>query len=310
MQYIYGIDVGGTTVKIGIFTKAGELKDKWEIDTNISNNGSQILLDIAKAIKTYNKSNGILDSMILGYGFGVPGPVKKGIALRCPNLGWGETDVPSIFSDLIKHENVKCGNDANVAAAGEFWFRKHQGISNLVLFTLGTGVGGGLVINNQVIDGSHGGGGELGHIIVETNHPKNCSCGLKGCLETVASARGIVEVAKDFLSVDNNSILSKHAHLSAKNIFDAAKNQDVLAMKVVDKVSEYLGQAAASIAVTVDPEVFIIGGGVSNAGNILVEHVTKHYKKYAHFSVKDTHFELAVLGNDAGMLGAAYLVLL
>ncbi|MDY0210523.1 MAG: ROK family protein [Acholeplasma sp.] len=308
-MYVFGIDVGGTSVKIGFLNRQGDLLDAWTIPTDITNDGENILYDIAKSAKDYLTKKDIKDSEVLGFGFGLPGPVFEDVAIRCPNLGWENVNVKEAFCAAYgKSVNVKAGNDATVAAAGEYWQRNIKG--DIVFITLGTGVGGGIVANGKVIDGAHGGGGEIGHIRVNFDTPQACTCGLSGCLETECSIRGIIRMAREIIqSNDLPTVLRDDDSLNPRLIFNAAKKNDAVGLKVADKVGYYLAIACASIAVTTDPKAFIIGGGISNAGQILIDAIEKHFVKFAHFSVKDMPFELANLGNDAGMYGAAYLII-
>lgn len=307
-MYVYGIDIGGTTVKIGLLGVSGKLIKSFSIKTNTSDNGKYILDDIAQAIKAFNHEQGILDDDILGFGFGLPGPTLKDIAIRCPNLGWENVDVKTAFSKAYgKTLNVKASNDANVAAAGEYWQKNMTG--DLVFITLGTGVGGGIITHGKVVDGAHGAGGEIGHIRVNHQNPEACSCGLDGCLETECSIRGVIKNARKYLKQGIKSSLKDDDSLTPKMIFDAAKENDPVGLKVVDETGFYLGLACSQIAVTTDPELILIGGGISHAGPILIDAITKHYKKFAHFAVQGMRFELANLGNDAGMYGAAYLII-
>lgn len=309
MKYVFGIDVGGTSVKIGFLNEQGELLDRFSVLTDTSNHGDNILFDIANAIKAFIKEKNINETDILGFGFGLPGPVHNDFVVRCPNLGWDSVFMPEAFSAAYgKSVNVKATNDATAAAVGEYWQQEMN--DDMVFFTLGTGVGGGIVINQKGVDGVHGAGAELGHIRVEHKHPIACTCGLDGCLETVASIRGVVGITRRLMKENKlETTLYDSDKLNPKVIFDAAKNNDPLALEVVEEVADYMGLACATIAVTVDPKIFLIGGGISNAGSILTTAIQKHYLKYAHFGVKDARFELAKLGNDAGMYGAAYLII-
>lgn len=309
MQYLFGVDIGGTTVKIGLVSYEGELLDCFEIKTDRSNQGVNILPDIRDAIYEYIDSHNISKSDIYGIGFGVPGPVANNVVKECVNLGWPFVNVRDEFLKLLDFEPViACGNDANVAALGEMSVCGDSTYSSSVMFTLGTGVGGGIILNNKIVDGFNGGAGELGHLHLDNVHNYRCSCGLFGCLETVASATGVVRLAKEYLhsipSVLNDLPDEK---LTSKAIFDAAKQNDELALKVVDELAYYIGNAASVVACVVDPDIFIIGGGVSKAGDILIEAITKHYKKLVFKPMRNTPFTLAKLGNNAGMLGAALL---
>lgn len=306
MEYLFGVDIGGTTVKIGLVSMDGQILDKFEIPTNKEDDGEKILPDVRDAIYAYLAKHNIEHNAIKGIGFGVPGPVSANKVFKCVNLGWGIKDVSEEFAALLDFKPIiRCGNDANVAALGEMAAcKKYQ---NAVMFTLGTGVGGGIIYNGKPIDGVHGAGGELGHLRLAANHNYQCNCGLRGCLETVASATGVVRLAKEYLPNYPQSLLNGQSDLSCKNVFDAAKQEDELALKVVDEVAYYIGLAASIVASVVDPEVFIIGGGVSKAGSILTSRIEAYYTKFAFHAVRKTNFILASLGNDGGMLGAALL---
>ncbi|GFP74702.1 ROK family glucokinase [Clostridium fungisolvens] len=309
-KYGFGIDIGGTTIKMGLFNVEGTLLEKWEIDTRKENNGKYILDDIASEIKNKLKEKGIHRNDVVGVGIGVPGPVSSdGTVLKCVNLGWGIFNVEETLSEMIDLP-VKAGNDANVAALGEMWQGGGKGYKNVVMVTLGTGVGGGIIIDGNIISGTNGAGGEIGHIKVVKNEIETCGCGKTGCLEQYASATGIVKESKKLLNSDNSpSILREINEITAKNIFDAAKNCDELANKLVEDLGEKLGGALATISCVCDPEVFVIGGGVSKAGMILVNVVRKHFIEKAFHACEGTKFELAKLGNDAGIYGGVRLVL-
>lgn len=309
MSYLFGVDVGGTTIKIGLISHDGRIIDKFEIKTNITNNGQEILKDVRNALYNYLSINKISTAEIDGIGFGIPGPVSNDVVKGCVNLGWKEKNVCQEFASLLDFETkIACGNDANVAALGEMWVGNSNQYHNVVMFTLGTGVGGGIIIDGKPVDGVHGAGGELGHLHLDLVHNYQCNCGLKGCLETVASATGVVRLAKEYLVKMPSSLKNINIEeLTCKDVFDAAKAGDALALKVVDEVGYYIGYAASLVAAICDPEAFIIGGGVSKAGRILIESIAKHYEKLAFHAVKNTPFVLASLGNDGGMLGAALL---
>ena len=309
MQYLLGIDIGGTTVKIGLVSYAGVIIDKFEIKTNIENNGESILRDIRDAIYDFLAKENIDHSAIYGIGFGVPGPVVNNVIYKCTNLGWGIVNIVDEFGKLLDWDPVIAAtNDANAAALGELHHCEDSNINSSVMFTLGTGVGGGVVLNNHVLNGIHGGAGELGHIQIDTVHKYRCNCGGYGCLETVASATGVVRLAKEYLETEESSLRKINInHLTAKDVFDAAKAQDQLALKVVKEVGYYIGKAAAFVSAVVDPDIFIIGGGVSKAGKILTDVIEENYRYHAFHISKKTPFALAKLGNDGGMIGAALL---
>ncbi|MDO4649193.1 MAG: ROK family glucokinase [Eubacteriales bacterium] len=308
-KYCFGIDVGGTTVKCGLFTTAGDLVEKWEIKTRKENKGELILPDIADTIAAKIAEKGLDKAEIDGVGIGVPGPVTdSGDVLCAVNLFWGFKE---LSKEMEKLTGLKAmgGNDANVAALGEAWKGAASGAKNVILLTLGTGVGGGIIVDGKVLAGSHGAGGEIGHATVNNEEEEACNCGNKGCLEQYASATGIARVARRTMArTDKKSVLSKEQN-SAKAVLDAFKAGDEVAIEVMEEVGEYLGRAIASFACVIDPETIVIGGGVSKAGQPLIDVVEKYYKKYAFSACKDTPIVLASLGNDAGIYGAAKLVL-
>ena len=310
-KYCIGVDIGGTTVKIGLFTDKGTVKDKWEIVTRKDEGGSFILSDIAASVDEKLAQEKIDKKDVLGIGLGIPGPITAdGTVLKCVNLGWGIFNVAEEVKKLTGISNVKVGNDANVAALGEMWQGGGKGYKNLVMMTLGTGVGGGIILNGEILTGSKGAAGEIGHITVNYDEEDTCNCGKRGCLEQFASATGIVKEAKRLLLVsDKPSRLRDLQYLSAKAIFDAAKEGDELANDLVDQLARYLGIAASHIAAVVDPEAFVIGGGVSKAGEILTSRIKKNYEKNVMFALQNKEFRLAELGNDAGIYGCAKMVL-
>lgn len=305
-KYVFGVDIGGTTVKIGIFTDAGKLLDKWEIPTRTDEGGKYILSDIAESVEDRRVEMEIEKKDVLGVGMGVPGPVRAdGTVLRCVNLGWGIFNVEEELSKLTGYV-VKAGNDANMAALGEMWQGGGKGHRNIVMVTLGTGVGGGIIINGKMISGVNGAGGEIGHICVNDSETEKCGCGNTGCLEQYTSATGIVRSANILLNTtDKPSKLRTVQYISAKEIFDAAKDGDELAASLVENHGKVLGKALAQIACVVDPEIFVIGGGVSRAGDILVDTTKKYFLEYAFHACRTTQFALATLGNDAGIYGGA-----
>lgn len=310
-KYCIGVDIGGTTVKIGLFTAEGKIEDKWEIATRKDEGGSLILSDIAASVEEKLQAEGIQKADVIGIGMGIPGPITEdGTVLKCVNLGWGIFNVAEEVTKLTGIENVKVGNDANVAALGEMWQGGGKGHKNMVMMTLGTGVGGGIILNEKILTGSKGAAGEIGHITVNYDEEDTCNCGKRGCLEQFASATGIVKEAKRLLLVSNKpSKLRELQYLSAKGIFDVAKEGDELANDLVDQLTHYLGIAASHIAAVVDPEVFVIGGGVSKAGDILTTGIKENYEKNVMFALQNKEFKLAELGNDAGIYGCAKMVL-
>lgn len=310
-KYCFGVDVGGTTVKIGLFSLDGKVLDKWEVITRKENGGSEILTDVTASIQAKMDAMKIAKEEVKGIGIGVPGPVTSdGTVLTCVNLGWGEFNVADEVKKLTGFANVKVNNDANVAALGEMWQGGGKGFQNIVMVTLGTGVGGGVIYDGQILTGVRGAAGEIGHITVNYNEPDACNCGKHGCLEQFASATGVVKEAKRLLAkTDRETVLRKNEHLSAKSIFDAAKEKDEVALEVVEQLGRYLGEACAHIAAVIDPEAFVIGGGVSKAGTILTDVTKKYYEKNVMNALKGKLFTLAILGNDAGIYGSAKMVI-
>lgn len=309
-KYCFGIDVGGTTVKCGLFGIDGEVLEKWEVPTRTEDNGKNILPDVAASINAKIEERSMNRDEIAGVGIGVPGPVNdEGEVPVAVNLHWGYVHIVKEMEQMTGLK-VKAGNDANVAALGEQWKGGGVGYHNLILVTLGTGIGGGVIINDKILTGSHGAGGEIGHAHVEDAIKDACNCGNCGCLEQVASATGIARLAREELaSCDEASVLRGREEVSAKAVFDAVKEGDALAIRVAERFGHYLGKTLAVFACVTDPEVFVIGGGVSKAGPILLSFVEKYYQKYAFSACRNAKFALASLGNDAGIYGAAKMVL-
>ena len=310
-KYGFGVDVGGTTCKIGLFETTGALLDKWEIKTDISDNGSHILDDVAAALKGKMAERNISPEEVQGIGIGVPGSVRNnGIVNVCVNLGWKNVPVESELSAKMDGIMVKGGNDANVAALGEMWQGGAKGYRDVVMVTLGTGVGGGIIVDGKIIAGAHGAGGEIGHITMNPKETEVCGCGRKGCLEQYSSATSVVRLAKQVLGeAHEKSVLDSLTEVTAKDIFDAYKAGDGTAKVIVDQFADVLGKALGKVACVVDPEIFVIGGGVSKAGQPLIDAVQRAYQKEAFSVCGEAKFALATLGNDAGIYGCVQLVL-
>ncbi|MEG0855640.1 MAG: ROK family glucokinase [Terrisporobacter sp.] len=308
-KYSLGIDIGGTAVKLGLFTVEGELLKKWEVETRKIENGKYILEDVSKSVNKVLGECNINKEEVLGVGVGVPGPVKTdGTVLGCVNLGWPVFNVSTELEKLL-NLSVKVANDANIAALGEMFKGGGKGYDNMIMITLGTGVGGAVIIDGKVIAGSNGAGGEIGHINVNPHESIKCNCGRKGCLEQYASATGIARLAMEILNKEStDSKLRDIEVVTAKEVFDFAKEKDELAIKIIDKFSSILGRALSNIACICDSQVFVIGGGVSKAGDVLLEDIKKYYKLNAFYATEDIEFKLATLGNDAGIYGGAKLV--
>ncbi len=311
-QYIYGIDLGGTTVKMGLFDGEGTIVEKWEIPTRKEDSGANILPDIAASIAEKNQEKGITAKDILGIGIGVPGPITEdGQVLKCVNLGWGIFSVAEELQKLTGVSKVKVGNDANVAALGEQWRGGGRGFDSIVMVTLGTGVGGGIILNGRILTGSNGAAGEIGHLSVNPHETRSCACGKKGCLEQYSSATGITRMSAEKLKEsDQPSELRQYDHpITGLELFKAYKNGDGLAKEIVGVFSHYLGKGLSHVAAVVDPQAFVIGGGVSKNGQIVIDVIKEEYEKNVMFALKNKQFRLAELGNDAGMYGAVRMVL-
>jgi glucokinase len=307
--YGFGVDIGGTTVKLGLFRTDGELLDKWEIPTRKEQDGSQILPDVAAAIKAKLEEKKLDPADVQGVGIGVPGPVTpEGVVRKCVNLGWGVFNVEETLSNLTGYP-VKAGNDANVAALGEMWQGAGKGAKNLVMVTLGTGVGGAVITEGRIVAGATGAGGEIGHIPVKDDESEVCGCGKKGCLEQYASATGVVTLAKRALAASDQPSSLRGIEVTAKDVFDAAKAGDALALDVVEQFGQVLGKGLATIACVVNPEVFVIGGGVSRAGAIITDVVEKYFTPNTFHACREAKFKLAELGNDAGIYGCVQMIL-
>ncbi|MCI9236887.1 MAG: ROK family glucokinase [Dorea sp.] len=309
MRYCFGVDVGGTSIKAGLLQEDGIIVDKWEIDTRKENHGEAILPDIAKLVGEKYVEAGLNKEDIVGIGIGVPAPVdEEGIVHNTANLGWGYKEVKKELEELTGFP-VEVGNDANMAALGEMWLGAGRGNRNMVMVTLGTGVGGGVIIGGRPLVGTNGAGGEIGHILANRQETDKCGCGKKGCLEQYASATGIARLARIRLAKNDDPSLLRGQKITAKAVFDALKQGDRVAKDIVEEFGSYLGYAFADVAAIVDPSVIVIGGGVSKAGPILIKYVEKYFMEKAFFANEGTIFQIAELGNDAGICGAARLIL-
>lgn len=312
-KYIYGIDLGGTTVKMGLFDGEGSIVEKWEIVTRKEDNGSLILPDIAASIEEKNKEKNIPAGEIAGIGIGVPGPVTEdGRVLNCVNLGWGVFSVAGELSRLTGIANVKAGNDANVAALGEQWKGGGRGFDSIVMVTLGTGVGGGVIHNGRIVTGSNGAAGEIGHLKVNPGGTRTCGCGGHGCLEQYSSATAIMRKARELVNASGEDSYLRQFEpekITGKEIFDAYKAGDKIAAEVVKEFAYYLGLGLSHVAAVIDTQAFVIGGGVSKNGQVVIDVIREEYEKNVMFALRGKEFHLAELGNDAGMYGAVRMVM-
>lgn len=310
--FLLGIDIGGTAVKIGLFDKDLKVLDKWSIPTRTENDGKYILPDTAASVMERISVHGIRISDIRGAGVGLPGVVDTdGLAHGSVNLGWARPhNVEQELSELLCGLKIKAGNDANVAALGEATMGAGKGTCDMVMVTLGTGIGGGVVHAGRIIAGAHGAGGEIGHICVKPDETEACNCGRHGCLEQYASATGIRRLIRGELETsDENSILRLDDEISVKRMWQAVKDGDLLAIRVAESFGDHLGFALSCIAGVLDPDIFVIGGGVSKTGDVILPFIQKSYDKYVLSLSRGTPIVRAALGNDAGIIGAACLFL-
>lgn len=271
MKYVFGVDIGGTTVKMGLLSETGECLEKWEIDTDKCNNGANILPDIAASIDNKLKEKNIAKADVIGVGAGVPGPVDgEGIVHNAVNLGWGTFNAADELSKLTGLKAM-LGNDANVAALGEMWKGGGIGYSSIVMVTLGTGVGGGIIIDGKIVNGSMGAGGEIGHLHINDDETETCGCGGHGCLEQYSSATGISRIARNMYKDWKGETVLSNNDMSAKAVFDGVKAGDELCKNIAAEFGRVLGKGLSIVAAVVDPEAFVIGGGVSKAGEIILD---------------------------------------
>lgn len=311
MELFSGVDIGGTETKIGLFSGEGELKEKWSFSTNLQDSGSHIIPDVVKEIREKLKKYGYEETELKGIGLGIPGPVAKdGYVKTCVNLNWHEfhpvRELQAYFPDLA----VAAGNDANVAALGEYQKGAGKKYSSMMLVTLGTGVGGGIILNGKILSGTHGIAGEIGHIGTGERKRNRCNCGNEGCVDQWASATGIVNRAEELLEADSeSSLLRREEPLTAKAVCDCAREGDRLALQCLKDCMEPLGKALAFFSHAFDPEGYVIGGGVSRAGGVLLEQIRKSYQKYIYLVPEAAEIVQAELGNDAGITGACMLAI-
>ncbi len=311
MKYIFGADIGGTTVKLGLFQKDGTLLEKWEIPTVIADEGEAVLRDVSAALEDCMARRAMDRADVLGIGAGIPGPVTAdGTVNRCVNLGWGVFNVSEALS-RISGFPVESANDANVAALGEYWMGGGKGYKDMLFVTLGTGVGGAVIADGRMVAGAHGAGGELGHMMIHPDEPEACACGRHGCVQQYVSATGVVRVARQYLAAhpDVKSAMRDAEKLTAKAVFDCAAAGDAAAQAALETAYDAFGFFLAASCTVSDPEAIVIGGGVSRAGAPLLEGAARGFLRYAFYPNRTVHFALAQLGNDAGIYGCCKLIL-
>lgn len=315
-KIIFAADIGGTTCKLGIFDQNLRCIEKWAINTDTSDQtGVQLLKQIHNAFVEKSTMLNYQLEDVIGVGIGVPGPVdfETGVVRGAVNLNWPESvPVAKIMSDLSGRP-VFVDNDANVAALGEMHKGAGQNHSDIAMITLGTGVGGGIVSNGKIVHGHNGSGAEIGHIRVDHDQRFKCNCGKSGCIETVASATGVINLVHYYhpqLSIQSQLLpLINDNSVSAKDVFEAAKKGDLFGLFIVEKVSQYIAYLASILSVTSNPKYIIVGGGMSEAGHILIENIKTAYQQIVFTPAQEgTEILQAQLGNDAGMVGAAGLI--
>lgn len=311
-EYGYGVDIGGTFTKFGRMDRQGNLLEKWSLPTDTSDGGRHLIASVGGSLRENLRKNGLSSEDLFGVGLGVPAPVDRdGWVVGGENTGWGHrrVDAAGELSDLLGVP-VRAVNDGNAAALGEMWRGAGRGCPNLVMLTVGTALGGGVIVNGTIVTGCHGAGGEIGSMMMRPYEPEIAVDGKGGCLEQYVSATGLVRSAGKCLAADGRpSVLRAAAQLDAKAILDAAAGGDAIASEVLTDFADLLGQACACVSSVIDPELYLIGGGVSSAGELLLEPVRRAFHRYAYFVFGDTRFAIAALGNDAGIYGSCRLVL-
>ena len=310
--YAFGVDAGGPAIQIGLFQTTGHLVEKWTIPTRIEDHGSNILPDIVASIQEKVEQRSLSWDSIEGVGMGVPGPVTEdGTVLRCVNLGWDVFNIPQKVLELEPRiEKLRVANDVNAATLGEMWQGGAQWNGSAVMVTLGPGIGSGIVVNNRIFEGCSGAAGEIGHMCVNPQETRRCTCGNYGCLEQYCSTSGLIQSAKALLEQHpgDPSLLAKAEELTPAVIFQAARQQDLLALAVLDQFGQLMGQALAAVACIINPQVIVIGGELSSGGEVLLKPIEDYFRKYAFHVFRNTEFVLAELGDEAGMYGSARML--
>lgn len=308
-KYVFGVDIGGTTCKLGLFDSTGNILDKWEISTEKSDQGRRVLKNVAASLRAKLREKNISEDEVLGLGMGLPGTKDRAGFFECPNLNWKQVAAEQEMREIMGGMKVKVLNDANAAALGEMWKGSAKGYQDVVMVTLGTGVGGGIIVGGKMLEGAHGAAGEIGCIVVNPEETESFSAGPKGCLEQYASATGLVNMTYKRLAQPHDlSALDGMEQITAKAVFDACKSGDKLATEIISTFCEILGKGLARVSYVVDPEIYVIGGGVSKAGELLLKAVQAAFLEEVPDTCRDTKFVLASLGNDAGMYGAVYAI--
>lgn len=310
MKVAFGVDIGGTEIKFGAFSPEGDLLEKWSRKTDLSDNGNRVIPDVAANVKQYMEKHGLTEEDVVGVGMGIPGPVdKEGNVRICVNLHWTDFNPVTELKKFFPNMNIAAGNDANVATLGEYHKGSGKGASSMMMLTIGTGIGGGIIIDGNIVNGAKAIAGEMGHITVNNEPLTRCNCGNLGCVDECASATGIVRYAKHYMATETMpSKLRVLEEITARDVCDLAKAGDEVAMKTMKKCMGVLAKGMAFFSHAFDPEVYVIGGGVSHAGQWLIDLIAEEYHPHFHLIERGAEIKLAKLGNDAGIIGACMLV--
>lgn len=310
-----GVDLGGTKIKIGMVNEQGQIISSGMIDTDPSHDDKVIMKDMTVEIERLIKQEGLQVKDIKSIGIGVPGIVdyEKGSIIYCTNLSWYNVEAVTYLKD---HFNIPVyiENDATVAAYAESLFGSTKEARDSVFLTIGTGIGGGIIIDKKIIRGAHGAGSEIGHMVIGENF-YDCNCGRNGCFETLASATAMIKYAMHKMNAHGaasslQEIVKKNGQLEAKDIFDQALLGDELALETVHRTAKYMAVGIANVYNILDPEIIAIGGGVSKAGDWFFDMVREKVKGMTLVdsdSVDYGKIVRAELGNEAGIVGAAFL---
>lgn len=309
--YAFGVDLGGNAIKIGLFQTTGNLVEKWTIPARLEDHGSHLLADVVDAIRAKMEERSLSWDVVEGVGMGVPGPVDQdGTVMRCVNLGWDILNVPKAVRELEPAiEKLEVANDVNAATLGEMWQGGAQWNSSAVMVTLGVGIGSGIVVDNKVFVGSTGAAGEIGHMCVNPKETERCTCGNYGCLEQYCSDTGLVRTAQAVLEErPEEPSLLRDGEITPKAICQAAKKGDAAATEVLERFGQLMGQALTAVACTVNPQVFVIGGQMAQAGMAILKPIETYFRRYAFHAFRNTPFVLAELGEDAGIYGSVRML--
>lgn len=309
--YAFGVDLGGNAIKIGLFQTTGHLVEKWTIPARLEDRGSHLLGDVVDAIRTKMEARSLTWDAVEGVGMGVPGPVDQdGTVLRCVNLGWDILNIPKAVRELEPAiEKLKVANDVNAATLGEMWQGGAQWNNSAVMVTLGVGIGSGIVVDNKVFVGSTGAAGEIGHMCVNPQETRRCTCGNYGCLEQYCSDTGLVHTTQQILEeMPQTASVLRETEITPQAICEAAKKNDPVATEVLDRFGQLMGLALTAVACTVNPQVFVIGGPLSQGGMLILKPIETYFRRYAFHAFRNTPFVLAELGDDAGIYGSVRML--